>query len=152
MNIAQMTPPGQFYHVLLLMTDGEIHDMDITLSLVVQASTLPLSIIIVGLGNEDFRNMEILDSDTGLLRDREGRQASRDIVQFVPFRKYGGNPYLLAQEVLAEIPKQISEYMQRIGHVPILPEEMPLEMMMPISSTPPPPPPPEGSAPSIEES
>mmetsp|Transcript_24904 Transcript_24904/g.24575 ORF Transcript_24904/g.24575 Transcript_24904/m.24575 type:complete len:336 (-) Transcript_24904:29-1036(-) len=137
MNIAQSTPPGQFYHVLLLMTDGEIHDMDITLSLIVQASQLPLSIIIVGLGDEDFRNMEILDSDTGLLRDREGRQAARDIVQFVPFRKFGGNPYLLAQEVLAEIPKQITDYMQRIGHIPILPEEVPLEMMMPAPQNPP---------------
>eukprot|EP00358_Blepharisma_japonicum_P006632 CAMPEP_0202941818 /NCGR_PEP_ID=MMETSP1395-20130829/1961_1 /ASSEMBLY_ACC=CAM_ASM_000871 /TAXON_ID=5961 /ORGANISM="Blepharisma japonicum, Strain Stock R1072" /LENGTH=120 /DNA_ID=CAMNT_0049637417 /DNA_START=1353 /DNA_END=1712 /DNA_ORIENTATION=+ len=73
--------------------------------------------------------MEILDSDDSLLRDRNGRQAVRDIVQFVPFRKFGGNPYLLAQEVLAEVPKQITGYMQSIGHIPIIPELVPMDQL-----------------------
>jgi len=128
-NIAMSTPRTQFYHVLLILTDGEIHDMDQTISNIIEASSLPLSIIIVGLGNDDFRNMEILDSDDSLLRDRNGRQAVRDIVQFVPFRKFGGNPYLLAQEVLAEVPKQITGYMQSIGHIPIIPELVPMDQL-----------------------
>jgi len=41
-----------------------------------------MSIIIVGLGNEDFSPMEFLDSDSELLR-HNGRAACRDIVQFV---------------------------------------------------------------------
>ncbi len=43
------------------MTDGEIHDMDATKDSIVAASLLPLSIIIVGVGNADFTNMNILD-------------------------------------------------------------------------------------------
>ena len=51
------------YHVLLILTDGVIHDMQVTKQLIVQASELPLSIIIVGVGGGDFGQMEELDSD-----------------------------------------------------------------------------------------
>lgn len=34
----------------------------------------------------------------------------RDIVQFVPYNKYGGNPQLLAAELLRQIPKQVTQY------------------------------------------
>jgi len=40
--------------VLLILTDGVIHDMDDTISAIVDGSKLPLSIIIVGIGTEDF--------------------------------------------------------------------------------------------------
>lgn len=36
---------------------------------IVDSSHLPLSIIIVGIGNEEFKNMEILDGDDGLWDD-----------------------------------------------------------------------------------
>lgn len=42
------------YQVLLIITDGEIHDMDKTIDLLISASELPLSVIIVGVGNIDF--------------------------------------------------------------------------------------------------
>lgn len=49
------------------MTDGEIHDMEATINSVINAAYLPLSIIIVGIGNNtDFKNMDILDGDDGL--------------------------------------------------------------------------------------
>jgi len=51
------------YTVLLILTDGVIHDMDATISNVVSASYLPMSIIIVGVGTENFSMMERLDSD-----------------------------------------------------------------------------------------
>ena len=50
-----------------------------------QASTLPLSIIIVGVGNDNFEKMDELDSDDKLL-SYNGRTAARDIVQV--FRKF----------------------------------------------------------------
>ena len=46
------------YQILLLMTDGEIHDMPQTKELIVQMSELPCSIIIVGVGNEAFEGMQ----------------------------------------------------------------------------------------------
>lgn len=37
--------------------------MDNTITSIVDSALLPLSIIIIGVGNEDFSNMEILDGD-----------------------------------------------------------------------------------------
>jgi len=78
----------QNYFVLLIITDGAISDMADTKRAIVYASTLPYSIIIVGVGSADFSAMDALDCDTGLLRDQDGHVAQRDIVQFVPFRNF----------------------------------------------------------------
>jgi hypothetical protein len=51
------------YIILLILTDGEIHDMENTINCLIQSAKLPLSIIIVGIGSEDFTKMEILDGD-----------------------------------------------------------------------------------------
>ena len=40
------------YHVMLILTDGEIHDMRETLDVIVEMSKYPVSIIIIGVGNE----------------------------------------------------------------------------------------------------
>lgn len=53
-----------------------------------RASYQPLSIIIVGVGNADFTDMQILDGDDGVLRSPKGEPVLRDIVQFVPFRDF----------------------------------------------------------------
>jgi len=79
------------YQILLILTDGEIHDMDQTVDLIVNNSHLPLSIIIVGIGNADFSNMDKLDGDNGLYNNN-GKKALRDIVQFVPFNQVKMNP------------------------------------------------------------
>uniref|UniRef100_A0A8C3AKY5 Copine-3 n=1 Tax=Cyclopterus lumpus TaxID=8103 RepID=A0A8C3AKY5_CYCLU len=98
------------YFVLLIITDGVITDMDQTRSAIVEASRLPMSIIIVGVGGADFSEMEFLDSDDKLLRSPRGDVASRDIVQFVPFRDFQGNSVALAQSVLAELPDQVASF------------------------------------------
>lgn len=106
------------YFILLIITDGIITDMDLTKKAIVNASALPMSIIIVGVGGADFSAMNELDADTVPL-SFAGKMAVRDIVQFVPFREFQNikNPILaqahLAKEVLAEIPFQIVDYMKR---------------------------------------
>ena len=69
-----------------MLTDGVLSDMSNTRQAIVQASRLPMSIIIVGVGNADFSDMNELDGDDGMLRGPMGEPAKRDIVQFVPFR------------------------------------------------------------------
>merc|ERR1711862_100501 len=95
------------YFVLLIITDGIITDFDATKRAIINASDLPLSIIIVGVGSEDFSAMDELDSDDQLLT-HNGQIAKRDIVQFVEMQKFVmGSTWskeALAQEVLAEIP------------------------------------------------
>lgn len=51
-----------------------------TVAAIINASDLPLSIIIVGVGNDSFDKMDELDSDDALLT-ANGRVAKRDIVQ-----------------------------------------------------------------------
>ncbi|KAM6453094.1 copine-6 isoform 1-T2 [Liasis olivaceus] len=98
------------YRVLLILTDGVVSDMPEACDAVVRASRLPLSIIIVGIGNADFSDMRELNGDRGMLETEEGR-AVRDIVQFVPVREFKkAPPNALAKTVLAEVPKQVVEY------------------------------------------
>merc|ERR1719369_2506022 len=110
------------YFVLLIITDGIITDLDATKKAVIYASDLPLSIIIVGVGSEDFSAMDELDSDDQLLT-HNGQTAKRDIVQFVEMQKFvSGSTWSkegLAQEVLAEIPDQLVSYMQAKNFKPI---------------------------------
>jgi hypothetical protein len=103
------------YMILLIITDGEITDMSATSDAIVAASALPLSIIIVGVGNANFGKMDVLDGDEAKLRDSRGRVTSRDIVQFVPFLKYANNPAALASEVLMEVPAQVTSYFEAKG-------------------------------------
>lgn len=102
------------YYVLLILTDGVITDMDNTIRAIVQASRLPMSVIIVGVGSANFDNMNILDADDEPLK-ANGVTMARDIVQFVPFREFQqqgafGNE-ALAEAVLAEVPEQFVSYM-----------------------------------------
>ena len=70
----------QMYHCMLIITDGEIHDMRETKDLIVECSDYPLSIIIVGIGDADFSNMVELDGDDVILRNSKGHPTKRDIV------------------------------------------------------------------------
>ena len=78
----------QQYFILLILTDGVVTDMADTREAIVRASHLPMAIIIVGIGNADFTDMQILDGDDGVLRSPRGELALHDIVQFVPFRDF----------------------------------------------------------------
>ena len=135
MYVAASTPPGAVYHTLLILTDGTIHDMEETKTAIVQASQdLPFSVIIVGVGAANFDAMHELDSDEQLLMCNSGQRARADIVQFVPFRKFQGDPTLLAKEVLAELPNQITGYMKRNNIVPAMPATMSNADIMPLGT------------------
>uniref|UniRef100_A0A8C2Z5T1 Copine-3 n=1 Tax=Cyclopterus lumpus TaxID=8103 RepID=A0A8C2Z5T1_CYCLU len=102
------------YFTLLIITDGVISDMDETRQEIVQASKLPMSIIIIGVGNADFAAMEFLDGDASVLRSNTGEEAVRDIVQFVPFRDFRNAPKeTLAKSILAELPQQVTQYFKQ---------------------------------------
>ena len=81
-------PRENHYYILMILTDGIINDMDDTIDNIVEASKLPLSIIIIGIGNANFANMEDLDGDKVPLVDSFGNIRKRDIVQFVEFNKF----------------------------------------------------------------
>lgn len=85
-------------------------DFDKTCDEIVRGSGLPLSIIIVGVGNADFGYMDALDGDDEPLYSKTLKKyRERDIVQFVPFKDYEDGPHL-TQKVLAEVPRQLTDY------------------------------------------
>ncbi|XP_034446615.1 copine-8 isoform X1 [Hippoglossus hippoglossus] len=123
-SYAAAVQDGSQYFVLLIITDGVISDMAQTKEAIVNAAKLPMSIIIVGVGQAEFDAMVELDGDDIRISSR-GKLAERDIVQFVPFRDYmdrTGNHVLsmarLAKDVLAEIPDQLISYMKSRGIKP----------------------------------
>ena len=108
------------YHILLILTDGMIYDYIETVNCIVEASKLPLSIVIVGIGKADFENMDSLDGDIIPLVNSFGEIRKRDIVQFVKFNTFKEKNAIdsgkeLAEEVLKEIPRQIEEYYKFCG-------------------------------------
>ena len=76
------------YYILMILTDGIINDMDATCDVIYDAAFLPMSIIIIGIGNANFTNMETLDGDDELLRNSKDEVTKRDLVQCVQFNKY----------------------------------------------------------------
>lgn len=130
-TIARQFDDGDHYFVLLIVTDGIISDMTQTKQAIVEASKSPLSIIICGVGDAEFTAMNELDSDDVVLM-ADGKAAERDIVQFVPMNQFlPSGPtkdpigslqmqQLLAEEVLKEIPDQLTGYMVSHGFHPEL--------------------------------
>jgi len=116
-KFAETYQDGSQYFILLIITDGVITDMPQTKQAIIKASTLPMSIIIVGVGNADFTAMDELGSDTAPLVYK-GVQAQRNIVNFVPFRNFqrlknvSKEKAYLTREVLAKIPDQVVGYMK----------------------------------------
>jgi len=64
LSLSCATP--QNYFVLLMLTDGALTDMGNTKAAIIKASRLPMSLIIVGVGDADFAAMDDLDCDKGL--------------------------------------------------------------------------------------
>lgn len=115
----EVSQRNQKYIILLIITDGIINDMDKTIDQIVRGSSLPLSIIIVGVGDADFSSMDVLDADdTPLYSKRFKKYMSSDIVQFVPFSEFKHDPRLLAKETLEEVPRQFLDFMNRNNILP----------------------------------
>jgi hypothetical protein len=56
-----------------------------------------------------------LDGDVEPIISSDGKECTRDIVQFVPFSRYKHDFDALARETLAEIPQQVILHIKKIG-------------------------------------
>lgn len=105
------------YYTFLLLTDGRNLDINETIEQVVISSSLPISTIIVGIGDADFSNMSFLDSDTGPLFSQISQTFSqRDNIQFVEFNKFKHDSEKFAREVLFELPRQMVSRLKIFAH------------------------------------
>lgn len=102
----------QVYTILLILTDGAVSDVRATADCLTQVSNTPLSVVIVGVGRDDFSAMQYLDDNV----------RGRDIVQFVEFNKSSQHSEQLTKATLDEIPNQLVSFFQsqRIAPLPPL--------------------------------
>lgn len=98
------------YTILLILTAGNIENVKETKEELIKASESPLSVVIVGISENDFSSMEFLDEHS----DSEG---GRDITKFVTFNDYKSYN-LLTEAVLDEIPDQLVDYYYDRGIMP----------------------------------
>lgn len=109
----------QCYTILLVLTDGQLDEIDDTKKAICEASKSPLSIVIVGIGEKDFQTMQNLDDFV----QEEHIYGVRDIVQFVEFTANNYSKNALNRAVFEEIPSQVVEYFQSKGIPPNPPEK-----------------------------
>ncbi|KAJ9464571.1 Copine-D [Diplonema papillatum] len=101
------------YLIVLIVTDGQCSDFQQTIDMIVEASTEPISILIIGVGDGPFEKMEQLSADDRPLKSSTKQIMQRDIVGFVPFREYRNSPEDLARETLKEIPRQFTSWAKK---------------------------------------
>lgn len=108
-----------YYSVLLIITDGVIHDMEETVEFLMKNSKeCGVSVIIVGVGSEDFLKMRQLDGEHPVIQEKIRKKVARDLVQFVEWKQFESKDLsALAEEVLREVPQQMCEYYE-IKHLP----------------------------------
>lgn len=115
----QVNQMNQKFHILVIITDGVINDMNRSIDEIVRGSELPVAVIIVGVGDADFSSMETLDGDEEALYSQTYRKyMAADIVQFVPFNEFKHSPHLLAKETLMEVPVQLLNWMRKHNITP----------------------------------
>jgi len=99
------------YHLFLILTDGVIEDFEETKDEIVALSFLPVSIIIIGVGEANFELMKELSDEGGPIYNSNFQKEFRDCVSFDAFRDFEfGHIEQLAEEILNEIPVEILEY------------------------------------------
>ena len=102
------------YNILMIISDGYVHDIDDIIDRIVESSKLPLSVIIIGVGADVTSDMKKLNGEDGKLIDSSGESLEKDIVQYVHFNDYNENIEKLTQEVFRYIPQQIKDYFQNM--------------------------------------
>mmetsp|Transcript_25390 Transcript_25390/g.62489 ORF Transcript_25390/g.62489 Transcript_25390/m.62489 type:complete len:708 (-) Transcript_25390:824-2947(-) len=118
----------QCYTILTVFTAGNIIDLQDTIGLLCRAAEdAPISLVIIGVGNRDFSDIEKLcrTDFKATLRDARGIPIARDIISFVSFKQYGGNAAEVILQALKVIPEQLVTYFTTNGIKPLPPVPAP---------------------------
>jgi len=102
--------PTSIYHILVIITDGNNHDIDEMVRQLIKSERYPISVCIVGVGDGNFTKMLQMDSKTKPLEDKDGNKSERDMCQFVRYNDFKYKPDKLAEYMLTDIPSQVEAY------------------------------------------
>ncbi len=103
------------YNVLMIITDGIIDDISKVIDSVVDAQSLPLSILIIGIGEEPTEEMRRLNMELGPLYDSNGKRMDRKVVTYIHFQNYQNNFNMLKNELMKTIPENVIEYLNNFS-------------------------------------
>jgi len=92
---------SQIYKVVILLLDGEIDDYKETKAILVRLSSMPCSVIIIGIGSARFMHLPELTNPN--LRDTANNLCKRSMVQFMRFLE------CVAQDGFARLLSQVPE-------------------------------------------
>ena len=98
------------YNIFLLLTDGLIDDMNNAIDILIESSNYPISVIIVGIGDENFDQMEFFNQDSFPMISRKNIKRIRCSVKFLNFSKFNNNENLLCQSIMDFLYNDIIEY------------------------------------------
>ena len=102
--------PTSIYHILVIISDGNNHDLDEMIRQLIKSERYPISVCIVGVGDENFSRMLQMDSRTKPLEDKDGNKSERDMCQFVRYNDFKDRPDKLTEYMLTVIPSQVEAY------------------------------------------
>ncbi|CDW84094.1 copine family protein [Stylonychia lemnae] len=118
-DLAKVKVQQQIYHVLLILIDSNIEDIQIVKDLIVLTSSLPISLVFIGVGYDSFKAMKQLDSKEAIIKDYKGSYPARENSIFIKSQKFLGQaPGLFAERALREIPNHFLNYMMYKGIKP----------------------------------
>lgn len=103
------------YSILFILTDCSNNDMQNTVKEIIKALDAPLSIVIIGFGDTDYKNIHKLDVCNHSVKLISGKLIKREIVQFA---HYNGSSETLENNVLEKIPLQIYQFCSSHGFIP----------------------------------
>lgn len=108
------------YNILLIITCGKINDLKNTINTLNLGKDFPLSVIIIGVGNGPFKDMQILSGNTQSLYHSVNNRNRNNIVTFITFNNFKNNNSinLLEEKIWEKIPQQISQYFKNKNILP----------------------------------
>ena len=102
--------PTSIYHILVIITDGNNNDIDEMVRQLIKSERYPISVCIIGVGDENFSRMLQMDSRTKPLEDKDGYKSERDMCQFVRYNDFKDRPDKMTEFMLNIIPSQVEAY------------------------------------------
>lgn len=112
------------YTVLVLLTHGQVGDLEDTMNALCEAAKLPMSVVLVGFAHDstdDLSALEALDDEDDAVVDSSGEPCCRSNCHFVPFGMFAGNAARVAREALCELPSQVSKHFANAKPQPVAP-------------------------------
>ena len=99
------------YNILLIFANNDITDEKEFVKSIIFTSTLPISIIVVGLGKRPYTKIENIEQNFLNLVDDEGNKPQRKCIKFISFNKQQKNAQSTVKNSLIDIPEKMIEYL-----------------------------------------